>query len=157
MSCEQRAHAFNPHFVLTIIRIPGRKEHMGQDCVTSPMAQLPFKGIKQLTNVFLFHLLKAHLPGWLSRLGLQAINPWRVEKTTLRTLTFHPTTFPHLYYMSTLSFAHSLLSFTPPSRGHFTDHPRVKQVLRSPLLPQPDRGCMAYQKQHGLWTMKGQV
>lgn len=97
----------------------------GQRLCKQSQAQLLSKGVKRLANVFLFHRLRAHLPRCLSRKGLQAINVWRVEETTLLTPTLHLTAFRHLRHISTV-FALLFLSYpSPPSLDYFTHHPQV--------------------------------
>lgn len=128
---------------------------MGQDCTTSHIAQLVFRGVKHqcpprppLQSPLAWLAVK---DGPLSHQPMEGGKNHPTNTNTSSNHIFPPT--PHFYYHS---FALSLLPFTPPSLGHFTDHPQVlQQVLCSPLLPQPDSGWIAYWKKHRLWTIKG--
>ena len=87
--------------------------------------------------------------------GPPSHRPWLVEETTLLTPTLHPATFLCICHISSV-FPLLFLSH-PSSLLPLAASPIIHWYFTKPTVVvsfQPDRGCMAYWKQHRLWTKK---
>lgn len=111
---------------------------MYKDCVPSHKAQVLFKVVRHVTNVFLFHSSKpTHLTGGRERGSKPPIyGGWKNRPSNTSSDHLAPLV-PHL---CRLAFA-PLLPFTPPSLGHFTNYhqhfSKPITVLFFPSLTEP--------------------